>query len=120
MQLHALVHKIAVSVARAFKHFHVTLNQFVALSLDSDVHQNKTSFISASIKHSYVLDVIFYELTWWRQKILIIISNLVWFGIICQSPVVQTITISIFKKRLVIMDSVGKVCKRNRNLFWKS
>jgi hypothetical protein len=39
----------------------MALNEFVALSLNSDVHQNETCLVGAAIKHSDVFDMIFDE-----------------------------------------------------------
>lgn len=88
MQLHSLIHKVSISVTCSFKHLQVSLNEFVALRLDCDVHQNKTGLISTAIKHSDVLDVIFHELSFRGQKIFIVVSNLIRLGVISEPPVV--------------------------------
>jgi len=58
---HSLIHKVSVSIACSVKHHSMALNKFVTLSLNSDVHQNKTRLVGAAIKHSDIFDMIFDE-----------------------------------------------------------
>jgi hypothetical protein len=88
MQFHTLIHQVSISVTRAIKHLQVALNQFVALRLDCDVHQNKTGLVSAAIKHSDVLNVIFHKLSFRRQEILVIVCYLFGLRVISEPPVV--------------------------------
>lgn len=88
MQFHTLIHQVSISVTRAIKHLQVALNQFVALRLDCDVHQNKTGLVSAAIKHSDVLNVIFHKLSFRRQEIFVIICYHFGLRVISEPPVV--------------------------------
>ena len=67
MLQHSLIHKVSVSIACSVKHHSMALNEFVALSLNSDVHQNETCLVCAAIKHSDVFDMIFNKLPLWWQ-----------------------------------------------------
>ncbi len=97
MILHATVSKVPILSHCTKEHFLVCLHQFVSLGHDSNVHENETGFVCASIEHTDVLNVTLNWHTLWRQQIVVIIGNIIGLRIIYQLPIVKGITICVLE-----------------------
>jgi hypothetical protein len=97
MILHAIISEIPFFSHPSKEHFFVRLNQFVGLGHNSNVHENKSSFIRAPVEHANVLNVTLNWYTWWWQHIVVLIGDSFGLGVINKFPIVECVSVCVFE-----------------------
>ncbi len=85
----------------------MTLHKLIALGFDSDVHCDKTSFVGATIEFSDGFNMIFHKFSGRWQEVLVIVRKHVRLGVFSKLPVIQTVSVRVLEKWLVVVVHMG-------------
>ena len=114
---HALIAHFSVAFGCACEHFVGGLDLPICHRNNSDMHKNKTSLVGAPVECAYKRNVVLkFGASGWHYISVLVVQD-VGVRVVHELPVVQSVSVSVLKKRLTVSDTVSNFLHGYRKLF---